>query len=980
MPLTRFKLTAIGDDGITSAKLAHDLDFDGTHIRVPHGTTAERPGTAYAGAIRFNTTDSTLEQYNGTNWVGLASPPLVTSVSPTSTNGDSGTVITITGTNFTAESTVHFINNGGTSYAAGVVTYVSGTSLTATFPQNFTVSDEPLDVKVTTSVGNSILSNAIDLGGVPSWTSPAAGSIATGYKGAAISQTLVATDPEGGDVDYTLTSGSLPSGVTLNTETGVISGTLDTDLRSSATYTANITPNDGAGNNGPTRAFTITQNGDGDDNFEYVTSRLTFDGTNDTGNTTIGASRTGSLTPTKVDNPYAGSFNPYTPKGYWATSHRGTGTYDGLKIASNSNLAIGTSNYTYEFWLKETGDHSASKARYFIMGVSGTTVMELATDQNNDNMRYTTGGSNLLLINNWSSSYQRNEWNHIAIVREGTGLNQLFFYVNGVYKDYSTDSGNHGANVLHIGGLDWAADYCLEGYISNFRLSNTARYTNSGSVGDQVFTPPTSPFTSDSNTRLLTCQSNRFVDEGPNSMAIGHNNNSGQTSIVAHHPFLMTNKYDSTDKGSIFFDGSNDALNYANNSAFQVGTGDFALSFWAYVPWDVTLGSYWTSFMGFGGIGYDQQAVSLYIDAAGNFAMDINQTNGGARVQSGTMNFRGQWNYIELSRSSGTTRAFVNGVSQTNFTSGSATTSYNISGNNSWGLYVGASDAAGNSNFIRMYLSEIRLVKGSAGNTANYTPPTAPLTAITNTSFLMNAGDFVNIDDFSQMSNWRNEGAGCLIDTSDKKYGTGSITLNTTDGSTLTSGRLVSDDYAYTRHFDLTGDWTIEFWIKGPSANHAADGQFRRVLDMGGNNAANSYQILVNTTAAGYSAAAGGVFSWGGSTGSLVGQNTITIESGSGQPDVCDNQWHHVRFVHDRSASKIYEYTDGTLYSTRDTSGAKEWTASSQTGGPPCIGSDSTNAANGRFLGRIDDFRIYNGYAASTGSTYTVPTVELPVW
>ena len=96
MPLTRFKLSAIAADGITSAKLAHDLDFDGTHIRVPHGTTGERPGSANAGAIRFNTTDSTLEQYNGSSWVGLASPPLVTAVSPTSTNGDSGTVITIT--------------------------------------------------------------------------------------------------------------------------------------------------------------------------------------------------------------------------------------------------------------------------------------------------------------------------------------------------------------------------------------------------------------------------------------------------------------------------------------------------------------------------------------------------------------------------------------------------------------------------------------------------------------------------------------------------------------------------------------------------------------------------------------------------------------------------------------------------------------------------------------------------------------------
>ena len=66
MPLTRFKLSSIADDGITSAKLAHDLDFDGTNIKIPHGTTAQRPGSASAGMLRFNTTESSIEQYNGT--------------------------------------------------------------------------------------------------------------------------------------------------------------------------------------------------------------------------------------------------------------------------------------------------------------------------------------------------------------------------------------------------------------------------------------------------------------------------------------------------------------------------------------------------------------------------------------------------------------------------------------------------------------------------------------------------------------------------------------------------------------------------------------------------------------------------------------------------------------------------------------------------------------------------------------------------
>jgi len=42
-------------------------------IKIPSGTTAERPASAVAGQIRFNTTDSTFEGYDGTTWGGLGS-------------------------------------------------------------------------------------------------------------------------------------------------------------------------------------------------------------------------------------------------------------------------------------------------------------------------------------------------------------------------------------------------------------------------------------------------------------------------------------------------------------------------------------------------------------------------------------------------------------------------------------------------------------------------------------------------------------------------------------------------------------------------------------------------------------------------------------------------------------------------------------------------------------------------------------------
>ena len=112
MPLTRIRQTAIGEDSVTSAKLAHDLDFDGQFVRVPHGTTAQRPSSPAAGQLRFNTDLGTLEQYNTNtnNWAAIDSPPIISSLSysgsNTATDPAGGETITLTGSNFKSGFTV----------------------------------------------------------------------------------------------------------------------------------------------------------------------------------------------------------------------------------------------------------------------------------------------------------------------------------------------------------------------------------------------------------------------------------------------------------------------------------------------------------------------------------------------------------------------------------------------------------------------------------------------------------------------------------------------------------------------------------------------------------------------------------------------------------------------------------------------------------------------------------------------------------
>lgn len=77
-PTGNIKLQVIGDAyvsgkiGIVSTTPVVSLDIDGTDsIRVPVGTTAERPGISTTGYVRFNSDLNTFEGYNGSEWGGL---------------------------------------------------------------------------------------------------------------------------------------------------------------------------------------------------------------------------------------------------------------------------------------------------------------------------------------------------------------------------------------------------------------------------------------------------------------------------------------------------------------------------------------------------------------------------------------------------------------------------------------------------------------------------------------------------------------------------------------------------------------------------------------------------------------------------------------------------------------------------------------------------------------------------------------------
>ena len=175
--------------------------------------------------------------------------PTITGISP-STIENTQTAVTITGTNFVSVPTVEAISSTGAITSADTVSFSSATSIVA----NFTLAvDGTYFIRVENNDGNAVRSGSalLTVSDAPAWTT-SAGSLGTNASGTSISYTVAAT----GATSFSKTSGTFPGGVSLNSGTGVISGT-ESGATTETTYSFTIRATDAEGQTAD-RAFSIT--------------------------------------------------------------------------------------------------------------------------------------------------------------------------------------------------------------------------------------------------------------------------------------------------------------------------------------------------------------------------------------------------------------------------------------------------------------------------------------------------------------------------------------------------------------------------------------------------------------------------------------------------------------------------------------------------------------------------------------------------
>ena len=723
------------------------------------------------------------------------------------------------------------------------------------------------------------------------------GTYALATDGTATTITAISTDPEGFPLtwSYAVTTGSLGSTATVSQADNVFTITPSTTQADAGSFSITFSVTDGAtGAVNAVSSFTLT--------FSVANSRytsLSVKATNTGSNQTFDDASASNHTITiGAGDPKASTFSPHRHGGY---SLGLDGTNDYLQVPQTTDLDL-TGDFTVECWayFNDTAGGSGLLGKWGGSGLFGWTLYATAAD-----FWFYTGNSG-------SSATQGaftfgapavNQWYHLAVSRTGSTIST---YVNGTRTTTITDSNNCTANTTLIVGSDGSSlsAWSVDGYMRDVRIVNgTGLYTGTS------ITVPTESLTAVTNTKFLLGDLPYFKDQSTSNHAITPN---GNVSLAPKSVFDNAPYSEASHGASAYFDG--DRLSVADNSEFDVGDSDFTAECWIYPtgsPSQPIIFGQWTS---------PYSWAILLSNDANRYARMLFFDGSYLDQVSSTVVPLNQWSHMAMVKDGSNGTLYVNGNSVATQGSIGTLTDTNvpltIGGNSSTAGFTG-------------YIADARFVVGSKLYTSNFTPPTEPLTAITNTKFLFNPE--TSISDLSQKSEITCFGDAATSTTQVKFAGTKSIYG---DGS----GDYVS------MPIDPIGidDFTVEAWIYPTNLG--------------------SYATPISgATISGAKGTVFGVDSW------FVGNNTTFQNFTSAANKIVVDQWQHIAITRQGTSLKLFY--NGTQFDSGTNS-----TDLNQTN--YVLFARYTDGSYLDYAGYIQDFRITKGLARYT-SNFTPPTAEL---
>lgn len=661
-----------------------------------------------------------------------------------------------------------------------------------------------------------------------------------------------------------------------------------------------------------------------DPEFNVTTAMVHGNGANGATNSTFLDSSANNFTVTKNGNAAQGTFTPFSKSpGYFSAYIGGLGNYI---TASGAAFAATQTTFTVEAWVYMTAIPGGNPTLVGDMLPTGTTLHWSFGVNSTYRVAFVwyDGASKSAL---GTTRLSLGTWYHIAI---SVNANAISMYVNGAQETLTgttTLTNRGGTTGTTVVGQAQSSSFYYTGYVSNLSILNgTAKYSSS-------FTPPTAPLPTDTTNQVFLFGGyNRLYDANtattPKTLTLASNG----SRVATDSPFYRLSAYTpDVNSGSAFFDGTGDYLTVSGDANLAFGTNDFTIELFLYL----------TAFPAQEVI-YDARPSGtngaypcIYLSGStSKFSYLVSSAN---RIVSDNNYVFNSWTHLVVSRVSGTTRMFVNGVQQTG-TYADSTTYLNGTSRPTIGC---AGDTIGNGPWFG-YISNVRVLNGTG--VTSVTVPTAPLTPITNTQLLLSG---TNAAIFDNATNLNIETVNASISTAQSKYGSGSMAFNGTNAY----ARIYTPSGNGARVVQTLGDFTAECWINPTVANVQ-----QTIFFLNGTGGFGGCRLDINTT--------GGIqllVSINGTAHAINAANTYATPTGV---------WSHVAVV--RQGPSFIVYFNGSPIITSTAVGI---TTAIHAGTISAIGSVFIVSFGGFFNGYISDFRVTN-YARYLG-TFTPPTSTL---
>lgn len=590
-----------------------------------------------------------------------------------------------------------------------------------------------------------------------------------------------------------------------------------------------------------------------------------------------------------------------------------------LQIPASSALTLGTADYTVEGWF------------YFSNFNNQHLIGNISTGSDTSWAFYVQASG--LYFSNWgttavsyaTSNLSTNTWYHLAVSRNNS-LVKLFVNGNVVNSNTPANQNYSSTQTVYIGDdVAYTTTGAFTGYMSNLRVIKNQ------SILNNTFTPSSSPLTSTAvghtgtgaassitgTVSLLTlvdkvgANNSGFIDESTNNAVITRSGNVTQGSFS---PF-------GTSGWSYYFNGtgsSGPGVMTPQNSTFNLSTGDWTIEGWYYNTQDLSNSSRYMGAVPASGATY-----GVIPGNSGNFS--LNNFGSPNVITTNIAPKLNNWQHVALVKSGSTTYLYIDGV-----LGGSAVVSWPNS--NSYIFFGGMTGTYAWS--FSGYISNFRVVKGTAIYTSNFTPSTLPLTAVAGTAFLTAQDNR-------------------LIDNSANNY-----TLSLKDST----GPQVQPLSPFQPHTSVTK--TYSTYLNGSSSLTPNSGG---MLALGTNPYTIEFFVYITTHSDGHALAANdqdGLVVVINSTKTSLNKYNVgdVVATNAG---LSTNVWHHIAIVRtSTAANQTILYIDGSQAAVGTDS--NNWTVTTN----PRIGG---NVAGQRITGYISNLRIVSS-ALYSGTNITVPT------